>query len=73
VANVLVFDAAGRLVRQLVRNNLLSLNGTWKWDGLGDKQNKLPVGTYIVFTEIFNTDGKRKSFKNTVVLARQLN
>jgi hypothetical protein len=73
VANILLFDAGGRLVRQLVRNELLSLSGTWKWDGLGDKQNKLPVGTYIVFMEIFNTEGKRKIFKNTVVLGRQLN
>ncbi len=73
VANVLIFDASGKLVRQLVRNDLLALSGGWKWDGLGDKLNKLPVGTYIVFTEIFTTEGKRKSFKNTIVLARPLN
>ena len=73
VANVLIFDADGRLVRSLVRNELLSANGFWKWDGLGESRNKLPVGVYVVFTEIFNLDGKKKSFKNTVVLARRLN
>ncbi|HEV7329776.1 MAG TPA: lamin tail domain-containing protein [Flavisolibacter sp.] len=73
VANVSIFDAAGRLVRLLVKNDLLSLKGFWKWDGIGERQNKLPIGTYIIFTEIFNLEGKKKSFKNTTVLARRLN
>ena len=72
VANVFIFDAAGRLVRHLARNELLSLQGFWKWDGLGENQNKLPIGTYIIYTEIFKLDGRKKSFKNTVVLARRL-
>ncbi len=73
VANVFVFDAAGRLVRQLVKNELLGLKGSWTWDGLGENRNKLPVGTYVVFTEIFNLQGKKKNFKQAVVLARPLN
>lgn len=73
VANVFIFDAGGRLVRHLVKNDLLGLSGFWKWDGLGETQNKLPIGTYIVFTELFTTGGKKQSFKNTVVLARPLN
>ena len=48
----------------------LGLQGYWIWDGLDDKKLKLPVGTYIVFTEIFNLDGKKENFKNIVVLAR---
>lgn len=73
VANVYLFDASGRLVRQLVKNDLLALKGNWVWDGLGENRARLPVGTYVVFTEIFNLEGKKKSFKNTIVLARQLN
>lgn len=73
VANVIVFDANGRIVRHLVKNDLLQLKGKWNWDGLGENQSKLPIGTYIVFTEIFNLEGKKKSFKNSIVLARQLN
>ncbi|MDB5206150.1 MAG: hypothetical protein JWR72_1225 [Flavisolibacter sp.] len=73
VANVTIFNASGRVVKYLVRNALLGLNGKWNWDGLGEKNQKIPIGTYIVFTEIFNLEGKRKSFKNTVVLARKLN
>jgi hypothetical protein len=73
VANITIFDAAGRPVRNLVRNGTLGLTGYWNWDGLNDKGNKLPVGTYIIFTEIFNLQGKKQQFKNTVVLARKLN
>jgi len=72
IANITIFDAAGRPVHNLVRNGTLSLKGNWNWDGLDDKRNKLPVGTYIIFTEIFNLQGKKSSFKNTIVLARKL-
>jgi hypothetical protein len=72
IANIIIFDAAGRPVRNLVRNGTLGLKGYWNWDGLDDKGNKLPVGTYIIFTEIFTLQGKKEKFKTTVVLARKL-
>lgn len=73
VANVMIFDANGRLVRSFVKNGLLGLKGSWNWDGLSEKNQKLPIGTYIIYTEIFNLEGKKKSFKNAVVLARKIN
>jgi hypothetical protein len=72
VANVVLFDIGGRPVRHLVRNGTMGLSGYWNWDGLDDKGNSLPIGTYIVFTEIFNLQGKKKIFKNALVLARKL-
>ncbi len=73
VANITIFDAAGRQVRHLVRNGTLGISGYWNWDGLDDKGLKLPVGTYVVFTEIFNLQGKKQHFKNVLILARKLN
>jgi len=73
VANVTIFDAAGRPIRNLVRNGTLGTTGYWNWDGLDDKGLKLPVGTYIIFTEIFNLQGKKDKFKNAIVLARRFN
>lgn len=73
VANITIYDANGRPVRNLVRNGTLGLGGYWNWDGLDDKKLKLPTGTYILFTEIFNLKGKKETFKNVVVLARKLN
>ncbi len=71
VANISIFDAAGRVVRYLQRNALCGIKGNYRWDGLGEKDQKLPVGIYIIYTEVFNTDGKKKQFKNVIVLARR--
>ncbi|HEV8286534.1 MAG TPA: lamin tail domain-containing protein [Chitinophagaceae bacterium] len=73
IANVIIFNAQGRPIRDLVKNGTLGLNGQWNWDGLDEKGNKLPIGPYIIYTEIFNLKGKKQHFKNTVVLARKLN
>lgn len=73
VANITIYDANGRPVRNLVKNATLGLQGYWIWDGLDDKRAKLPVGSYILFTEIYNLNGKKEMFKNVIVLARQLN
>lgn len=73
IANITIFDASGRPVRNLVRNGTLGLEGYWNWDGLDDKGLKLPIGTYILLTEIFNLQGKKEKFKNAVVLARKIN
>jgi hypothetical protein len=73
VANITIYDANGRPVRNFVKNGTLGLQGYWIWDGLDDKRMKLPVGTYILFTEIFNLNGKKEIFKNVIVLARKLN
>jgi hypothetical protein len=73
LANITIFDAAGRPVRNLVKNATLGITGYFNWDGLDEKGLRLPVGTYIIYTEIFNLQGKRKHFKNAIVLARKLN
>lgn len=73
VANVTIFDSQGTPVRYLVKNEILGSTGQWNWDGLDENGSKLAIGTYIIYTEIFNLHGKRQHFKNTVVLARKLN
>jgi hypothetical protein len=72
VANILIFDASGRLVRSLVKNGMLGLKGSWNWDGLDEKKQRLSMGPYIIFTELFNLQGKKLQFKNVVVLAKKL-
>lgn len=72
VANITIFDASGRPVRYLQKNALSGNRGSYLWDGLGERQQKLTQGIYIIYTEIFNTDGKKKQFKNTIVLARRM-
>ena len=72
MANITVYDANGRPVRYLQRNALCGTKGVYRWDGLGDKMQKLPVGIYIIVSEVFDTNGRTRQFKNYVVLARRL-
>jgi hypothetical protein len=69
VANITIFDAAGRPVRVLAKNSTLALTGSFRWDGLDNKFRKVPVGAYVIYTEIFNVNGKKKAYKNAVVVA----
>jgi hypothetical protein len=69
VANITIFDIAGRSLRRLVKNDLLGIKGKWTWDGLDESQRRLPPGPYIIYTELFNLQGRRKAFKNVVFIA----
>ncbi|MCW3108859.1 MAG: hypothetical protein JWQ09_3365 [Segetibacter sp.] len=69
VANITIFDAAGRPVKDLAKNATLAATASFRWDGLDDRFHKVPVGVYVVYSEVFNLNGKKKSFKNTVVVA----
>jgi hypothetical protein len=71
IANITIFDISGRPVRYLEQNALCGTKGIYRWDGLGEKEQALPMGIYIVFTEIFDLAGKTEQFKNTIVLARK--
>jgi len=72
VCNIYIFDANGRPVRNLVKNGLCSKSGYFRWDGVDEQGMQLPIGNYIIVTEIFNLQGKTQRFKNVVVLARKL-
>jgi hypothetical protein len=71
VANITIYDAAGRPVRVLQRNTSIGLTGSFRWDGLNDKQQRVPVGNYIVLFEAFNLQGKKQVFKKGVTVARK--
>ena len=71
VASISIFDPSGRPVRYLQRNALCGTTGSFRWDGLGEKTQQLPTGVYIVFTEVFNLNGKKKQFKTPIVVARR--
>jgi hypothetical protein len=71
VANISLFDAAGRPVRYLQRNALCGTKGYFRWDGLGEKNKELPAGLYVIYTEVFNLQGKTQKFKQVIVLAKK--
>ena len=66
IANVLIYNDQGVLIKKLLNNFTLNAEGTIIWDGLNDKNQLAAIGIYLVNTEIFNLAGKiiryRKSF-----------
>lgn len=72
VASITVYDLHGNVVRNLVRRATLSQKGFFWWDGLDDKNRRLPAGVYIILTQLFTLDGKKKNFKNIVTIGRGL-
>ncbi len=67
-----IFDRYGREVRKLADGKQAGFEGSLIWDGLTDSDQKNRVGIYIVLFEAYNSaNGKNKTFKETVVLARK--
>jgi len=72
IANVRVFDAAGRLVNHLVKNQSLAQEGSWRWDGRSESGQKMNIGVYIVLVEVFDREGRAKAYKKTCTITDRL-
>ena len=66
--NVYIFNVAGQRMCHLAKGELVGQEGSLLWNGLDDNGNRVPVGVYVVVTEVFNFSGKVKQFKNAVVV-----
>jgi len=72
VANVTIFNSAGRQIKYLVKNQLCGTEGIFNWDGINDNNLKADIGIYIIYIELFNAKGNVKKFKKTAVLAGKI-
>ncbi len=69
VANVMVFNSQGRLIRRLVNNQLCGTSGSFIWNGEDDGGQRAGIGIYVIFLEVYNLKGEVKAYKKTCVLA----
>jgi hypothetical protein len=69
VANVRVLDAQGHPVKQLANNEILGMQGAFRWDGDRDDGGKVRVGYYVVIFEVFDDSGDVRTFLNRVAVA----
>jgi len=72
IANVRIFDAVGRQVRFLAKNQSLAQEGSWLWDGRDESGQKLNIGVYIILVEVFDQEGNTTAFKKTCTLTDRL-
>jgi hypothetical protein len=61
-----VFDRNGNLIKMLANNQICALNEVFLWDGVSDKNYRVPPDLYIVKMEYWNLNTKRKTIKKTV-------
>ena len=67
--NVYIFNVAGQMVRHLVKGELVGQEGSALWNGLDNNGSRVPIGVYVVVTEVFDFEGKTKQFRNAAVVA----
>ncbi len=71
-ANITIYDADGRLIKYLVRNELLGSEGAFSWDGTTEDNQKANIGIYVIYFEAFDLEGNVMKYKKTVVLGGKL-
>ena len=72
VANLVVFDKWGRIIKTLLSNELLSDDGSVIWDGIMESGGKAPTGIYLLYFEIFDLTGNVQVVKKTVTLKSKI-
>lgn len=70
-AKIIIFDSQGRFVRDLVNCQNIAYQSRFVWNGLDETGRKVPSGIYVVYVEVFDTQGNIKRFKKAVVVAEK--
>lgn len=73
VVNAYLYNAEGRLVNHIVRNEPIPKSGVFLWDGTNENNNKNDIGIYFLVFERIKSDGKKLVYKRKCVLAGKLN
>ncbi|HSO87888.1 MAG TPA: gliding motility-associated C-terminal domain-containing protein [Draconibacterium sp.] len=68
IANISIFDSAGRFVMKLANNEILGTSGTIVWNGKDETGKRQNLGVYVILVEILNTTGEIYQYKDGVVL-----
>ena len=68
LVSVTIFDAGGNKIRCLAQNRLLSPADGIIWDGRDNRNQKSPIGIYVIYIELFKPEGRVRQEKKTCVL-----
>ncbi|RFM35377.1 lamin tail domain-containing protein [Chitinophaga silvisoli] len=73
VADISIYNAAGRLVKTICNHFLLPAKGFFTWDGTDDAHNIAPTGIYVVFASLIHSEGDVQRWKLPLVVAKPKN
>lgn len=71
IATVRIYDVNGRLIRNLIRNQLVGTAGEVRWDGRDEVGAVVRTGYYLILTDLFDVNGNKRQFKNKVVAVKK--
>ncbi len=69
ICSMKIFDSNGRFVKHLMKNETIGQEGVISWDGSTEDNSTAPIGIYIIFTEVFSSDGYSEKIKTVITLA----
>lgn len=72
ISKIIIYDASGRLICNLIENNIPGTNGNIYWDGITNQGNKAPIGIYIAYIETMKLTGEVDHFKKIITIAGKL-
>jgi gliding motility-associated-like protein len=67
--SITIFDRYGNLIKTIANNQICALNEIFLWDGVSEKNYRVPPDLYIVKMEYWNLNTKRKTIRKTVGVA----
>ena len=67
-----IYDSNGRLVKYLLRNQLMGTSGTISWNGETDSNEKARLGIYVLVLDAFDLEGNTVKLKKPCVLGGKL-
>jgi gliding motility-associated-like protein len=70
MATIKIFDSEGRVVKNILNNEMIGNSGNTTWDGTSEEGLQLNTGMYIVWMEVFSDNGNAERFKEVIVLSR---
>jgi gliding motility-associated-like protein len=64
--SICIFDRNGNLIKTIANNQICAFNEVFLWDGVSDRNYRVPPDLYVVKMEYWNLNTKRKTIRKTV-------
>lgn len=69
ICNMKIYDSNGRFIKQVLKNETIGQEGVVSWNGTNENDETAPAGIYVIFTEVFSSDGYSEKIKTVATLA----
>jgi hypothetical protein len=69
LCTIRIYDPSGHVIKTVTENNLLGTEGFFVWEGDREDGSKARTGTYMVWIELYNSEGVVKRIRKRITLA----